>query len=253
MVYQSSITAVFCFWGILIQIEAIRKIHYMIPSKQQDKFIENIQSNLSKSIDMILDHSYIVALENKEISREKLEIFVYEQYHIISNDRRNFALMISKASYNTAMELFLDCLFAEVNALKNLLFMAEELGISRSKLESYEPLAGCYAYTNYLTRLAVYGSDAEILTAILIDLPVWGANCSKISFALKKNYDFTNDSCTFLDKFVTPLSEEFINKSNGLIISSLPLKEKEIYTAARLILDYELSFWNTIYKHSIIK
>jgi thiaminase len=225
----------------------------MIPSKQQDKFIENIQDNLSKTIDMILNHSYIVALENKEISREKLEIFVYEQYHIISNDRRNFALMISKASYNTAMELFLDCLFAEVNALKNLLFMAEELGISRSKLESYEPLAGCYAYTNYLTRLAVYGSDAEILTAILIDLPVWGANCSKISFALKKNYDFTNDSCTFLDKFVTPLSEEFINKSNGLIISSLPLKEKEIYTAARLILDYELSFWNTIYKHSIIK
>jgi len=50
-------------------------------------------------------------------------------------------------------------------------------------------LAGCHAYTNYLTRLAVYGSDAEILTAILVDLPVWGANCNKISIALKKHYD----------------------------------------------------------------
>ena len=227
----------------------------MIPSKHhQDKVIESIQSNLSKTIDMILNHSYIAALENKEISREKIEIFLYEQYHIISNDRRNFALMVSKASNNnTAIELFLDCLFVEVNALKNLLLMAEELGISRGKLESYEPLAGCQAYTNYLTRLAVYGSDAEILTAMLVDLPVWGANCSKISFALKKNYGFTSNSCTFLDKFATPLPEEFINKSNDLIISSLPIKEKEINKAARLILDYELSFWNTIYKHSIIK
>lgn len=202
---------------------------------------------------MILNHAYIAALEKKEISRKKLEIFVYEQYHIISNDRRNFALMISKASNNIAMELFVDCLFVEVNALKNLLLMAEELGISRKKIESYEPLAGCHAYTNYLTRLAVYGSDAEILTAMLVDLPVWGANCSKISFALKKNYDFTSNSCIFLDKFATPLPEEFINKSNGLIISSLPIKEKEIHRAARLILDYELSFWDTIYKHSVLK
>ena len=226
----------------------------MIPSKHQDKFIENIQSNLSKTIDSILNHSYIAALENKEIRKEKLEIFVYEQYYIISNDRRNFGLMISKTSNNTASELFLDCLFTEVNALKNLLLMAEELGISRrNKLDSYEPLAGCQAYTNYLTRLAVYGSDAEILTAMLIDLPVWGANCDKISLALKKNYDLTSNSFKFLDNFATPLPEEFINKANGLIISSLPLKEKEIYTAARLILDYELSFWDTIYQHSIVK
>jgi hypothetical protein len=42
----------------------------MIPSKHhQDKVIESIQSNLSKTIDMILNHSFIAALENKEISR----------------------------------------------------------------------------------------------------------------------------------------------------------------------------------------
>ena len=52
---------------------------------------------------------------------------------------------------------------------------------------------------------AVYGSNAEILTAMLVDLPLWGANCIKISFTLKKNYDFTSNSCTFLDKFATPL------------------------------------------------
>jgi thiaminase len=69
----------------------------------------------------------------------------------------------------------------ELNALVNLTIMAEELIIDKRKIEAYEQLAGCQAYTNYLTRLAVYGSDAEILTALLIDLPVWGANCGKIS------------------------------------------------------------------------
>jgi pyrroloquinoline quinone (PQQ) biosynthesis protein C len=28
-----------------------------------------------------------------------------------------------------------------------LALMAEELGVSRGKIESYEPLAGCHAYT----------------------------------------------------------------------------------------------------------
>jgi thiaminase len=132
--------------------------------------------------------------------------------------------------------------------------MAEELGISggRDRIESYEPLAGCHAYTNYLTRLAVYGSDAEILAAILVDLPVWGANCSKISSCLKKNYGFTNNSCMFLDQFAASLPEEFIEKSNNLIIrfNNLAQKERVIQRAARLILDYELLFWDTIYKHS---
>jgi thiaminase len=63
--------------------------------------------------------------------------------------------------------------------------MARELGVSVNRIESYEPQAGRNAYTNYLTRLAVYSSDVEIVTAILIDFPVWGANCAKMSSALK--------------------------------------------------------------------
>ena len=70
--------------------------------------------------------------------------------------------MISKASNDIATKLFLDCLSVEVEALDTLVIMARELGVSINKLESYEPMAGCNAYTNYLTRLAVYGSDAEI-------------------------------------------------------------------------------------------
>ena len=70
--------------------------------------------------------------------------------------------MISKTSSDTASKMFIDCLHAELNAIENLIYMADELGLDKGKIESYEPLAGCQAYTNYLTRLAVYDSDAEI-------------------------------------------------------------------------------------------
>ncbi|MBV9666938.1 MAG: hypothetical protein JO327_02275 [Nitrososphaeraceae archaeon] len=233
-------------------------LHSSKHHNNNNNFLQKIENNYSKTIDAILNHQYLSALEKKQISKEKLQILVYEQYHIIKNDRRNFALMISKASDDAATELFTDCLSAEVKALENLAPMAEELGInniisdSDNKIELYEPLAGCHAYTNYLTKLAVYGSDAEILAAILVDFPIWGANCSKISSFLKKNYGFTERSCIFLDQFAAPLPEKFIGKSNNLITRfNLAQKERVIQRAARLILDYELLFWDTIYKHSI--
>ena len=51
-------------------------------------------------------------------------------------------------------------------------------------------------------------------------------------------------------EFATPLPKEFIEKSNDLISSNLPCKEREIQRATRLILDYELLYWNTIYEYS---
>ena len=218
----------------------------------QSNFIRNTQRRLANTIDTILDHPYLSALDNNKITKQKLEVFVCEQYRIISNDKRNFALMISKASDETATKLFTTCLSTEFDALENLTLMAEELGIDKTKIHYYEPLPGCQSYTNYLTKLAVYGLDAEILAALLVDFPVWGSNCSKMSSALKKNYGFTVNSCLFLDNFASPLQEEFVNDSSKLIDSALPKYEKEIYTAARLILDYELSFWDTIYEYSNI-
>jgi hypothetical protein len=52
-------------------IETIDKMHYMMSSKHQDKFIENIQNNLSKNIYMILNYPYIAALENSKWAEKR--------------------------------------------------------------------------------------------------------------------------------------------------------------------------------------
>ncbi len=218
-------------------------------------FIDDLTINLSNIIDSIIYHPYIHALEKKQIGKDKLKIFICEQFHIIANDKRNFAFMISKTANDTASQLFTDCLNAELNALENLMVFAEALDINKINLESYEPLSGCQVYTNYLTKLAAYGSDAEILAALLMDLPIWGDNCGKMSYILQKNYGFAKKSCMFLDNFASALPEEFINKSKELIMSSVDIRinEKRIRISTRLLLDYELTFWDTIYKHSNIK
>ena len=51
--------------------------------------------------------------------------------------------MISKTSDETAAKLFTTCLNTEFDALENLTLMAEELGIDKTKIHDYEPLAGC--------------------------------------------------------------------------------------------------------------
>jgi thiaminase len=228
----------------------------MVNDNNKLTLFEDMQKDFTSITNTIHNHPYIDSLEKKQIDKDKLEMFICEQYKIIANDKRNFAFRVSKTLNDEASKLFMDCLTTEINALENLKLLAEAMSVDRKRMELYEPLSGCQAYTNYLTKLAVYGSDSEVLTALLIDLPVWGHNCHKMSSILQKNYGFDSKSCAFLDSFASTLPKEFTDKSKELIVMSVTVtsnNEKSIRTAARLILDYELLFWNTLYEYSIIK
>ena len=155
-------------------------------------------------------------------------------------------MMASKASDNTSASFFKDCVKAEDRALKNLDILINELDIGKKELDFYEPLAGCQAYTNYLSKLALQCSESSIVAAMLVDLPIWGKNCRKIGDALRKNYKFTEYSCNFFHSFAEPLSQDYLKKSKDIIELNLQINVKELNTAARLILDYELLFWDTI-------
>ena len=146
-----------------------------------NNFVESVTRKFSFIVDKILDHPYLLYVENKKLSKEHLKVFVREQYHIISNDKRNFAFVASRTSNALSADLFQECLSLESLALENLSLLAKELNLDTTQLKTYEPLAGCQAYTNYLTKLCLYGSEGEILVALLTDLPIWGKNCKRIN------------------------------------------------------------------------
>jgi thiaminase len=216
-----------------------------------NEFIDSIEEKSKSLINRILNHQYISSIENGKIPKEKIRLFAIEQYYIISNDRRSFAIMASRASDNTSAGLFKEYVKVEDKALANLDLIINELNISKNELEFYEPIAGCQAYTNYLSKLALQGLESSIVVAMLVDLPIWGKNCGRIGESLKKNYKFTEESCIFFHNFATPFSQDYITNSNKIIRSNLQQNYQELRIAARLILDYELLFWDTIYQHSI--
>jgi thiaminase len=125
--------------------------------------------------------------------------------------------------------------------------MAKALGIGDQELEASEPHAGSLAFTNYFTRLATYGTEGEIASAIIIDFEVWGENCSRISKGLKKHYNLTSEDTKFLDGFY-PITSQFYDKITNIIGEYTRTEKdmKKMLIATRLGLDYELMFWDTM-------
>ena len=75
-----------------------------------NNFVESVTRKFSVIVDKILHHPYILYVENKKLGKDDLKVFICEQYHIISNDKRNFALVISRTSNSLSADLFQDCL-----------------------------------------------------------------------------------------------------------------------------------------------
>jgi hypothetical protein len=48
-----------------------------------------------------------------------------------------------------------------------------------------EPIPAAHAYGAYMAWLAMYASDAELAGALLVNFAAWGANCGRMSRALR--------------------------------------------------------------------
>lgn len=57
-------------------------------------FFGDMQKDFTSIINTIHNHPYIDSLEKKQIGKDKLEIFICEQYKIIANDKRNIKIVL---------------------------------------------------------------------------------------------------------------------------------------------------------------
>jgi pyrroloquinoline quinone (PQQ) biosynthesis protein C len=213
--------------------------------------LSDIRAVLEKVEGRIRRHPYILAIDEGKIEKARLQIFAGEQYHIISSDIRSVASLLSRWGHGTGLDFFWTLLQGEVQAYKALLGFASALGVSEEALRGYEPLAGSQAYKAYLAWLSICGSDAEVAAAFLVNLPAWGANCGRMSQALKTNYGFKREEVAFFDLFSTPIVD-FEQKATIVIGEGLSrgVAPLAIKTAARLLQDYELLFWDTLWEAS---
>jgi thiaminase len=213
--------------------------------------LEEIRQELQPVKEQLLRHPYLRALEEGKIGQESLRLFAGEQYNIIASDLRSVAHLASRFGGAPSRDFFLGILQGERAAWDSLLTFARALGLSEAQLREHEPLPGAHAYTCYMAWLALYGSDAAIAAAYLVNFPAWGDNCARLSRILKERFCLDEKEVAFFDLFASPPAT-FEASALSVIQQGLDGggEPRLIRRAARLLQAYELMYWDTLYKTS---
>ncbi|MBI4241937.1 MAG: transcriptional regulator [Candidatus Rokubacteria bacterium] len=199
----------------------------------------------------ILSHPYLADLEAGRVRREDLKLFAGEQYHIIRSDLRSVALLVNRFGATASGPFFQAVLGGEAAALEALRVFARALGMDDAQLETYEPAAGAQAYPASMAWLALYGSDAEVAAGFLVNFSAWGANCGRMSQALRSRYGLTAQAAEFFDLFANPPAE-FEPGALAVVDAGLArgADPRLIKRAARLLQGYEKLYWDTLHAMS---
>lgn len=214
---------------------------------QAREVIEEGRQKIASLEMRIREHPYIQALENRRVPRDKLAIFAGQQRHIIESDLRSVGLIVARAGSQETRDFFLGMLQGERAALEALGAFGRAVGLPDDRARAAEPLPGAFAYSAYVAWLALYGSMAEFAGAFLVNLEAWGANCGRMSRALRDLYGLTGADVAFFDLFaLTPPGFE----ERGIAVVEEGLAQGVdpgcIHRAARMLQGYELLYWDTI-------
>jgi thiaminase len=213
--------------------------------------IEEMRRDLQLVKEQLLRHPYVQALEEGKIGRESLRLFAGEQYNIIGSDLKSVAYLLSRFGSTPSGDFFLGILQGERAAWDALLTFGHALGLSEAQLREHEPLPGAHAYTCYMAWLGLYGSDAEVAAAYLVNFPAWGENCGRLSRILKERFGLGEKEIGFFDLFASPTAT-FEASALSVIQQGLDggIEPRLIRRAARLLQAYELMYWDTLYRNS---
>jgi hypothetical protein len=194
----------------------------------------------------IRQHPFLVLWEAGRASRAALGLFAGQQQHIITSDLRSVALVVARAGSAPSREFFLGMLQGEREALRLLPDLAAA-GYAPGQTLAAEPLPGAFAYSAYVAWLAQYGAPAEFAGAFLVNLEAWGANCGRMSRALRERYGCGARDTAFLDLFATA-PPDFEERGLAVMEEGLAggVTPAAVGRAARLLQGYELLFWETM-------
>src|SRR5262249_4655609 len=110
-------------------------------------------------------------------------------YHIVTSDVRSIAHILARHGTLPSRAFLMNVLQGEAAALDALSAFARPLEMTDRALADVEPIPAAHAYGAYMAWLAMYASDAELAGALLVNFAAWGANCGRMSRALRDRCD----------------------------------------------------------------
>jgi hypothetical protein len=167
-----------------------------------------------------------------------------EERRIIGSDWRAFLTLAARANEPGARQFFSGLAGGEGLALDLVQPLIDASGFDES---TYEPQAGCQAYAAYVASLALNAEPVDAVLALFANFAAFGDYCAEIAKSLRANYGFDDNACAFFDFFATPVPEP---EQNALAAIQAALdsgwQPDEARRHGRLLLNYELMFWNTL-------
>jgi hypothetical protein len=210
------------------------------------ELVEEARRGIAPVEARIRQHPYLQALEAGRVPRGALAIFAGQQGHVIESDLRSVALIVARTASQATRDFFLGMLQGERAALKALAAFGKAVGASGGD-PAAEPLPGAFAYSAYVAWLALYASPAEFAGAFLVNLEAWGANCARMSRALRQGYGLGAEEVAFFDLFAAA-PPGFEEQGLGVVDEGLAggVEPARIRRAARLLQGFELLYWDTM-------
>lgn len=208
--------------------------------------LEQIRLDLEPLIKKIVTHPYLDALEQKKVPKESLKLLATQQYTIVSNGIRNIALIVSRFGHLPSRKLLNDFLQAEFAVHEAVRKFAKAIGLEENELQQARILPEALMFSYYETFVCLYGSDADLIMAFFFDAQVWIANARRVSKALQTQYGLSQEDVTFFEMYANyqASESEVIPPVQAALDRGVPARQ--IYEATRLLLEYELRFWNAL-------
>ncbi|MEU7051825.1 hypothetical protein J3S85_29550 [Streptomyces lavenduligriseus] len=133
---------------------------------------------------------FLEVLEQGRMPGERLKWLAGELYHLVSSDRRSFALLASRFPGAPAGDLFLAMAQGEAQALDLLGGFASALGLTVQELRAYEPQPLAQAYPAYLARAALFGTASDTALALLANVAESTETYARVADTLVARYGF---------------------------------------------------------------
>ena len=217
---------------------------------RSDEVFRRIRDTLRPIEGNLLDHPFLKKVEQKTYSEKQMALLPKEEYYIVSTDLLSARHLMGRFGNGPSGSFFGDLVENEEFARKNIVMLAEALGSSLSELEAHEPDPYCQAYPSYFARLALHGSEAEVLVALSSNFSVWWSACKRIAVALQNLYGVPKEATAFLNPLneVPPPDAPFDQLTVDALERGLAegVEEKDIVRVARIIQQYELFFWDAL-------
>jgi hypothetical protein len=196
------------------------------------------------------DPPFVRNVEDGKYGKRQVAVLPKEEYHIVTSDLASSRHLQGRFREAPSGAFFRELVENEQFALDNIRKLAGALGCASSELERYEPDPRCQAYPSYFARLALHGSEAEVLVAFASNFSVWWSACGRVGTALNRIYKVPAESVAFLTPFhdVPPPDAPFDELTLDAIRRGLRegVQERSLVRVARIIQNYELWFWDAL-------